>query len=57
MMKKSEEQREIEEWSKNSTKQTSYPLKFLIKKKRKSKSSEKKDKGYIDDDIFVEIED
>ncbi|CAB4304202.1 unnamed protein product [Prunus armeniaca] len=57
MMKKSEEPRESKERSKNSTKLMSYPLKSSIKKKRKSKSSEKKDEGYIDDDVFVEIED
>ncbi|KAH0978435.1 hypothetical protein GBA52_028154 [Prunus armeniaca] len=58
MVKKSEKPREGEEQSKNLTKPMSFPSKSSINKKRKSKSTEKKkDEGYVDDDIFVDLED
>ncbi|KAL6271666.1 hypothetical protein ACE6H2_028577 [Prunus campanulata] len=57
MVKKSENLRESEEHSKNLTKPRSFPSKFSINKKRKSKSTEQKDEGYLDDDIFVDLED
>ncbi|CAL9023764.1 unnamed protein product [Prunus brigantina] len=57
MVKKSEKPREGEEQSKNLTKPMSFPSKPSINKKRKSKSTEKKDEGYVDDGIFVDLED
>ncbi|PQQ16856.1 protein PFC0760c-like [Prunus yedoensis var. nudiflora] len=57
MVKKSENLREREEQSKNLTKPMSFPSKSSINKKRKSKSTEQKDEGYLDDDIFVDLED
>ncbi|VVA13994.1 PREDICTED: LOC109946268 [Prunus dulcis] len=57
MVKKSEKPRECEEQSTNLTKPMSFPSKSSINKKRKSTSTDKKDEAYVDDDIFVDLED